>query len=121
MLTIVLSGPRSSETQARNALVAAGYDVQDTVHDHGLPEDPVDPEHRPKGYKTPRQAVAFLTVHGEDIDGPVEAVRGLHYQLRLHHPGIAVPLKPDPAVELLTRVAALEAEVNDLRGERSAA
>lgn len=120
MLTIVLSGPRSSETQARNALVAAGHNVLDTVHDHGLPEDPIDPEHRPKGYKTPRQAVAFITVHSEDLDGVVESVRGLHYQLRMHHP-VLEPPPPDPTVELVRRMDAMQAELDAFKAERGAA
>jgi hypothetical protein len=119
MMTIVLSGPRSSETQARNALVAAGHDVQESVHDHGLPEDPIDSEHRPKGYKVPRQAVAFLTVHGEDVDAVVDSVQGLHYRLRMHHP-IPEPAPPDPTVELTRRMDAMQAEINSLRAERGA-
>ena len=103
MLTIVLSGPKVGEQQARNALVAARFDVHDRGHDYGLPP------------LSDQQAEAFLVCEGEDVDKATEAVRGLGWTLRMHldaQPNPADPVfvaPPDPFVELASLRAELEA------------
>lgn len=77
ILTIVLSGPRASEQQARTALASAGFTVDPDGHDHGLSK-------HPQG-KKPRHAVAFLTVEHDDVDAVAECARPLNYMLRMHH------------------------------------
>ena len=106
-LTVVLSGPKASLTQARNALAASGHAVQDTAHHHGLPQTVTGEDIR--------EAQAFITVHGDDINAPAETVRSLGWVLRMHHetPG---PVPPSPEQQLANRLAALEAELAELKG-----
>jgi hypothetical protein len=105
-LTIVLSGPKAAEQQARTALAAAGFTVEPGGHDHGLPE-------RASGKKV-RQAVSFLTVRAEDVDAVASCAASLKYVLRLHH---ETPEEPEPSLEhrLIEELAALRAEVNELK------
>jgi hypothetical protein len=106
-LTIVLSGPKSAEQQARTALASAGYRVDPKSHDHGLPEHPIE------GRKV-RQAVAFLTVQGEDINAVADAVASLKYVLRQHY-HTPEPVEPDPMERLLREVTSLRSEVDELK------
>lgn len=69
-MTIVLSGPASFITQAKSALRAARFDVQDTEHDWGL-------NGTPEGH-------AYVTVIGDDIDKAWAAVDPLGWRLRSH-------------------------------------
>lgn len=95
-LTIVVSGPKSSEPQVRTALASAGFEVQKTVHDHGFP-----PSKR-------KQPVAFVTVTAEEdqLDAVVACASTLGYRLRLHH---ETPPEPEPSAEM--RIAATLADM----------
>jgi hypothetical protein len=102
-LTITLSGPRTSEQQARNALVAEQFDMSPPDHDYGLPA------------VSDQQAEAFITVIGDDVDKAWDAVRALGWQLRIHHE-TPEPARPGPEQQLADtfaeygrRLAALEA------------
>lgn len=108
-LTIILSGPKSAATQARNALAAAGLDVQQTEHDHGLPATATG--------KDIRQAQAFITVHGDDIDKAHETVAPLGWRLRMHFE-TTEPAPPSVEQLLADRLAALEAELAKLKAGR---
>lgn len=106
-LTIVLSGPKSAEPQARTALAAAGFAVDASGHDHGLPDHPVE------GKKL-RQVVSFLTVEADDVDAVASSAKSVKYVVRMHHERI----EPAPASTeqyLLQELAALRAEVAELR------
>ena len=104
-LTIVLSGPKTAESQARTALAAAGYNMHATSHDHGLPDTATG--------KKIRQAVSFITVDGEDVDGPPAAVASLGYVLRMHHD---TPEPSGPTVEerLVQELAEMRARIDAL-------
>jgi vacuolar-type H+-ATPase subunit I/STV1 len=107
-LLIVLSGPKSSEQQARTALAASGYTVQNTDHNHGLPD-------HPQGKKV-RQATSFVTVEADEgqLDAVAAAASSLGFHLRMHH------TKPEPAPvsaeqELAHTLAEMRAEIAELR------
>jgi hypothetical protein len=105
-LTIVVSGPKSSEPQVRTALASAGFEVQQTVHDHGFP---------PGKGKTP---AAFVTVLADDdqLDAVAACAQTLSYVLRMHHP-TAESAPPD---ELAATLAAMRREIAELREKVSA-
>lgn len=103
-LTIVISGPRSSEPQARTALASQGYVVQKTVHDHGFPSDPDgNPE-------------AFVTcITDEDqLDAVAACAQTLGYRLRLHHETPPTP-EPSPEMLLAATLADMRREINELK------
>lgn len=108
-LTIILSGPKSSASQARNALVASGLDVQGTEHDHGLPAT--------ASGKTLRQAQAFITVHGDDINAAADAAASLGWVLRMHFE-TPEPGPPSMEQQLADRLASLESDIADLKASR---
>jgi hypothetical protein len=68
MLTITLSGPLTTELEARVALVESDFEVVDG-YDHRLPDEP---------------GVAYATALGEDIDRANECVRPYGWRLRMH-------------------------------------
>lgn len=76
MLTIVLSGPKSTASQARTALAGSGFQPDASDHDHGLPATVT-------GAKV-RQAQAFVTVQGDDVNAAHSAVSPLGWVLRAH-------------------------------------
>jgi len=108
MLTIILSGPKSSEQQARTALASAGHAVQATAHDHGLAETVTG--------KKIRQAVAFLTVEGEDIDAVAATVQPLGYALRMHHK-TPEPQPPSVEAQLASTIADMQREIAELKAK----
>ena len=99
-LTMLLSGPKSSVPQARNALAASGFQSPETGHDHGMPVEAGE---------------GFLHVLGDDLDAAVEVVQPLGFRLRLHH---ATPPAAKPSAEQLIaeELARLRAEIDDLKG-----
>lgn len=104
MLTIVLSGPGATRPQARTALAAHGFHVQDTHHNHGLDA--------PEG-----EAHQFITLEGDDIDIAHRCVEPLGWRLRSHWhtPPPREPTREDSLerelVEMRERLAALETKV----------
>lgn len=76
-ITAILSGPKTSESQARNALVARGLELVDADHSHGLPATPSGAE--------PAQPVAFIAALTDHPDRAAQAVAGLGWVLRMHH------------------------------------
>lgn len=110
-LTIILSGPKSSASQARNALVASGLDVQGTEHDHGLPAT--------ASGKTLRQAQAFITVHGDDINAAADAAASLGWVLRMH---FETPELAPPSTEqlLVARLDDMERQIAEMRAGNAA-
>ena len=97
-LTIVTSGPRSSEPQVRTALASQGYEVQRTIDNHGLPDSATE-KNRDKKSKQP---VAFVTCIAPDdqLDAVVACAQTLGYQLRMHH-DTPEPPAPDPPTSTL--------------------
>ena len=115
MLTIVLSGPKAAESQARTALAAAGFVVNPDSDDHGLPADPVDPDHRPKRYKAPRQAIAFLTCEAED--GRI-CPRGRRVaRVRAAYAASDPPPEPSFEERLFTELADVKSRLGLLEGQ----
>jgi hypothetical protein len=112
-LTIVVSGPKSSEPQVRTALASAGFQVQQTVHDHGLPEVLTE-EARLAGEK-PAQPQAFVTVLTDEdqLDAVTARAQTLGYVLRLHHETPPEPT-PDP---LTATLADMQRQIDELRAK----
>jgi hypothetical protein len=108
LLTIILSGPKTVEQQARTALASAGYSVHPTSHDHGLPSTPTG--------KKVRQAVSFLTVEAEDVDAVAATVAPLSYVLRMHHD---TPEPPVPSAEerIAATLAGMQREITELKAQ----
>jgi hypothetical protein len=104
-LTIVLSGPKAAEPQARTALAAARFDVQPQTHDHGLAAND-------KG----RQAITFITAHGENIDKAADAVRQLGWTLRMHY-ATPEPAVPNAEQRLADELAELRRELAELKAK----
>ncbi len=83
MLLIVLSGPKTSASQARNALASAGFQViaagDAAERHHGLPDSPVANVEAP-------EPVEFVTVRAEEGDLDRVAATGapLRFVLRSH-------------------------------------
>jgi hypothetical protein len=102
-LTVVVSGPKSSEPQVRTALASAGFEVQKTVDDHGFP-----PESGPP--------VAFVTALADEdqLDAVAACAQTLGYALRLHHD---TPPEPEPseAQILAATLADMQREIAELR------
>ena len=107
--TVVLSGPKSSDQQARTALAGAGYNVDSRDHDHGLTE-------LADGTSSDGQAVAFVTVTADHPDGPAAVVQPLGWVLRMHHPTPEPELVSD-ASGLLARLDEMQREINALKGQ----
>lgn len=105
-LTIVLSGPKVSTSQACTALVAAGINVQATERDHGLPPC-ADGEDI-------REAQSFITAEGDDIDRAHQVVSSLGWGLRMHYP-TPEPVPPSAEAVLAQELAELKAEVAALK------
>jgi hypothetical protein len=107
-LLIVLSGPKSSTQQARTALAASGYTVQNTDHNHGLSD-------HPQG-KSVRQAVSFLTVEAPEdaLDDVAACASSLKFVLRMHHPKPEPP-EPSPEQQLAATLADMQREIAELR------
>jgi hypothetical protein len=107
-LTIVVSGPKSSEPQARTALASGGFTVLPTVDDHGL--------HAHASGEEPPQPAAFVTVTAdeEQLDAVAERAATLGYVLRLHH---ETPPEPEPSAELqlAATLADMRREIDELR------
>jgi hypothetical protein len=113
-LTVVVSGPKSSEPQVRTALASAGFEVQKTVHDHGFP--PVE-----------GPPVAFVTVlvdedpsvPGTTLDAVAATANTLGYVLRLHH---ETPPEPEPSAEMqiAATFADMRREIDDLKARLTA-
>jgi len=102
-LTIVLSGPKAANTQARTALASRGFAVTDNTHDYGLRAEGGEPQE-------------FIHVQGDDIDAAHATVVPLGYRLTLHYetpeespPSIEQQLRTTLA-EYERRIAALEAQ-----------
>lgn len=134
-LTIVLSGPKSSRSQARAALSGAGFEPLPTDHDHGLaPSTKTEwsgdrytdtvKGHHAKGDIVPggeivavrvRQPQAFVTVEGDDVNRAHAAVEPLGWQLRAHHETPPPEPTPEPSA-LEARFAAMQAEIDALKG-----
>jgi hypothetical protein len=106
--TIVLSGPKTAESQARTALASAGYTPHPTSHDHGLPSTVTG--------KKVRQAVSFLSVSADDVDGPPAAVASLGYVLRLHHEE-SPPPEPSVESQLAATLADMQREIAELKAK----
>ena len=102
-LTILVSGPKATVAQARNVLGVAGFRVLDTDRDHGYPATVTG--------KKIREAQAFVTVEGDDVDRAHEVVTPLHWRLRAHW---ETPPIPEPSLE--SKFAALQAQVEKLMG-----
>ena len=104
-LDIVLSGPKVSEQQARNALVSAGFDVHATDHAHGM-----------SPLSDGQQAEAFVTITGDDVNNAAEAVRSLGWALRMH---FDTPEQPGPSLgeQIATEFAAVRAELAELKAK----
>lgn len=105
-LTILLSGPRSSESQARTALAARGFAVHGTDHDYGLSPHPAGEE-----IVEPQ---AFVTVDGDDVNLALGTVSPLGWHLRLHHESVPEP-QPNPIVALTATLAEMRAEIAALK------
>lgn len=107
-LTIVLSGPKAVEQQARRTLAALGFAVEPAApgHGHGLPENEHgDQEQEPH---------SFIHVLGDDVDRAHQAVQAIGWRLRMHYE------TPEPAPpsweEVLARdVADLKRELRELK------
>lgn len=69
MLTLVLSGPSTSRTQALAVLRQAGCEVDDSDHPHGF--EPGDGE-------------GFITAYSVDLDAAVRAAEQVDWVLRSH-------------------------------------
>ncbi len=106
-LTIILSGPKTAESQARTMLASAGYTVHPQGHDYGLPETTG---------KKPRQAVSFLTVEADNIDAVAATVRPLRYMLRLHH-HTPSPVEPSAEEKLLATLADMQREIAEIKAK----
>jgi hypothetical protein len=106
-LTIVVSGPKASEPQARTALASQGYVVQKTVHDHGFP-----PGEEPE---------AFVTVECDEdqLDAVAKCAQTLGYRLRLHH-DTPEPAPPSEAQVLAATLADMRREIDELRAKVAA-
>lgn len=108
---ITLSGPKVAEQQARTALAAAGYAPHPNGHDHGLPATVTG--------KKVRQAVAWITVETDDVNGPPAAVGSLGYVLRMHH---ETQPEPEPSAEsqLAATLADMQREIAELKAKVAA-
>lgn len=102
MITVVVSGPRSSEPQVRTALASQGFTVEKTVHDHGFP-----PEEQP---------VAFVTVLADEdqLDAVAACAATLGYRLRLHH-DTPEPPPSSAAMQLAATLADMRREIDELK------
>jgi hypothetical protein len=107
-LTIVLSGPKSSEPQVRTALASGGFTVLSTIDDHGL--------HPHASGEEPPQPVAFVTVTAEheQLDAVAERAATLGYALRLHHE-TSLEREPSGGMQLAATLADLRREIEQLR------
>lgn len=103
-LTVVVSGPKSSEPQVRTALASQGFTIQKTVHDHGFPPDESG------------QPVAFVTCIADDdqLDAVVACAQTLGYRLRLHH-DTPEPPPPSTAMQLAATLADMQREISELK------
>jgi hypothetical protein len=104
-LTIVVSGPKATVSQAKTALAGSGFDVQATPHDHGLPATVT-------GEEIP-EAQGFIAILGSDIDAAHEAVRPLGWALRAHWE--TPEPKADPGADLARTLAAMQAQIDALK------
>lgn len=100
--TIVLSGPKAAEPQARTALASAGFPAAPTVHDHGLHAE------------DDQQAITFLTCAADDIDGPSSAIASLGYRLRQHYETPPDP-EPSPLEQIAATMAEMQAQIAELK------
>ena len=106
-LHITLSGPKASEQQARNALVAERFDVHAKGHDYGLPA------------LSEGQAEAFVNVTGDDVDKAQACVSALGWRLRLHHE-TPDPEKPGPFKVIEERITYYDSEIANLKARLAA-
>jgi hypothetical protein len=113
-LTIVVSGPRSSETQVRTALASRGFEVQHTVDDHGLPDAFTQEAHL--AGETPSQPIAFVTVTADEdqLDAVAACAQTLGYSLRMHHE-TPPPAEPSDEMKLAATLAEMRAEIDELK------
>lgn len=118
MLTIVVSGPKSSEPQVRTALASQGFQVQPHVYDHGLPEVLTQEAHL--AGEEPPQPVAFVTVLADEdqLDAVAACAQTLSYVLRLHHETPPEP-KPSEAQVLAATLADMRREINELKAKQA--
>ena len=70
MLTILLTGPKSSQPQARTALAGGGFELNSKPHDYGLELE---------------KGTGVISVEGSDIDAAHDCVSPLGWRLTLHH------------------------------------
>lgn len=107
MLTIVLSGPKSSRPAVERALAGNGFELRGDLDEqwHGLANS--------SDGKKPKAPVGFVTVDGDDIDLSHQLVESLGWRLR-HHMFKPDPVEPvpDPLDELRREIAELKAKVN---------
>lgn len=106
-LTIVLSGPKTAESQARTALASAGFCVHGRARDYGLPD-------HAHGHK--RQTVAFISCEGDDLDRAVKVAKTLGYALRLHHGTVPEP-EPSPMETIAATLAEMQREIAALKAK----
>lgn len=104
-ITVVLSGPKTSASQARNALAARGLELVPGDHAHGLSAAPSGDE--------PTQPVAFITARADHPDTAVEAVAGLGWVLRMHHT-TPVPLPASDLEGVMSRLSIAEQKITQL-------
>jgi vacuolar-type H+-ATPase subunit I/STV1 len=104
MITVVVSGAKSSEPQVRTALASAGFQVLKTVHDHGFPPEETG------------EPIAFVTVLAEEeqLDAVAKCAASLSYRLRLHH---ETPPEPTPSAEMqiAATLADMRREIDELK------
>ena len=108
-LTVVTSGPKSSEPQVRTALASQGFTVQKTVHDHGFPADESG------------EPIAYVTCECEEeqLDAVAACAQTLGYRLRLHH---ETPIPPPPSETqlLAATLADMRSEIDELKQKLAA-
>jgi hypothetical protein len=103
---IVVSGPKSSESQVRTALASQGFQVLKTVHDHRFPPDESG------------QPEAFVTVLADEdqLDAVAACAQTLGYRLRLHHE-TPEPAPPSAAMQLAATLADMQREIDELKAK----
>lgn len=84
---ITISGPARHRAQARKILTSNGFSEADEENPTGLPDTTEGKADA---------SVAFLTVHGEDLDRVVELLHGTGWEIRGHWVGI---IKTSPLLQ----------------------
>lgn len=104
----MVSGPKANASQAATALAAAGLTLESTTQEHGLTSL--------ANGEDIREAQAFITVSGEDVNAARQAVEPLGWCLRLHYP-TPEPAAPGPDEQMAAELAALKAEIAILKAK----